>query len=190
MWTRSMNSAESPSTLFIHAFESLPWTTVYLLCCSTAALPVPRHCAPGFILRHGENLSFTLLSSVPSYCPPALPLLPHHDSSAQGETHTFRLVDMWSGLYRMNLFEPLLTSPITLFMNMQMLSDCSQTIKQEYSASQQLLTSRIPAFIYNYSQRWVVSEWLSHLLGRFWFFSCKEGFHLSSPAKIFLDGTA
>lgn len=57
----------------------------------------------------------------------------------------------------MKLSEPLITAPNTLLMNMHMPSACSRTIKQDYSASQQLLLSQIPAFIYNYTQRSAVS---------------------------------
>lgn len=61
---------------------------------------------------------------------------------------------------------------------------CSGALREGDSASQQLLLRWIPAFSYNYTQRWAVRTTPTHGLGHSWFFRREEGIHLS-PATIF-----
>lgn len=65
----------------------------------------------------------------------------------------------------MNLSEALIGAPNTLLMNIHELSDCSGAVREGDIASQQLLPRRIPAFSYNYTQKWVVRTTLAHGLG-------------------------
>lgn len=157
MWTFSMNWAQPVSSVCLCLWKS---SLSYCLYTSNWVVWLQHgHCVSvlGFTPLLGWNHSSTPLFSVPSYPSLALPLHPHHGSFTWAQTHTLGLVHVWSGLYWMNLSEPLITTLNTLLMNMHMLSDCSRTVKQDYSASQQPVPSRIPSFIYKYTQRWAVS---------------------------------
>lgn len=98
---------------------------------------------------------------MPSHFPLALPLLPRGDSLTRDEPHSLGLVDVQPGLYGMSLSEAVISAPNAWLMDIHK----PGAAREGDSASQQLVLSRIPAFSYNYTQRWVVRTTLTHGLG-------------------------
>ena len=151
---------ETKPLLLACAFESPAWTAVYL----QATVPFNHNTAFMSLLCSGIHF---VASSKPFFYSVVLcAKLSHCSSLSTPPSWFFHLRSnphSWAGgcvvwTLLNESFWTSITAPNTLLMNMYMLSDCSQTIKEDCSASQQLLPSWIPAFIYNYTQKWVVSE--------------------------------
>lgn len=112
-------------------------------------LPLSLRSALGFILWHRVKL---LLLSMPSHVIPALPLLTHSGSFSCNQTHTLELMEAQVGFYQTNLSEPLIIAPSMLHTSI-IFSDCSWSVKQDHSASQQLLPSQILTSVCSYTHQ-------------------------------------